>query len=30
MPLDAHTLAGVFGLDSANIMVLLRAARAGK
>lgn len=28
--LDAHTLAGVHGLGSANIMVLLRAARTEK
>jgi hypothetical protein len=30
MALGAHTLAGVFRLGSASIMVLLRAARAGK
>lgn len=30
MFLYAHTLAGVFGLGSADTMVLLRAARAGK
>lgn len=30
MALGAHTLAGVFRLGSTSIMILLRAARAGK